>query len=562
MKTSGIAIRSLRALGLGLGLAAAGTGVRASGEEAPPPLDKASEGRELFHREWTPGDPRSPHGDGLGPVFNDSSCVACHNSGGSGGGGPSSKNADIVTAVFNGAARQAVVANRVSPPAPHSPPPGYLQRAAMSLLGIEPAKVPAPAVGTELSPAPPPKPDLKKLVEAHPGFRTARSVVLHKSSVDPGYVAWREMITGVTQLVPPNPELVGAVQGEAEINRIRQMAQFEASNMRPQVQLGDFELVHSQRNPTALFGIGLMDAIPDSVIEAAARVKYPDFPEVAGRVARQKDGRIGRFGWKAQTPSLNDFVLTACAVELGLEVPGHPQGGLPSPSLKKATQSACKVELAIEGSALTLPRTMVLDSRPLDLTAEQCASLESYIRDLPAPVELNRLDKEVEAGRLLFAKVGCATCHSPKLGEVDGLYSDMLIHDMGAELGDTGSYTPFVPGSEDPDFIDPPIVDTVASTIAEGASATLVGLSTAKAPTGPANRQEWRTPPLWGVRDSSPYLHDGRAASLDGAIALHGGQGERSAKAYFTLTPRERLQVQTFLKSLTAPAAKPALARR
>ena len=52
-------------------------------------------------------------------------------------------------------------------------------------------------------------------------------------------------------------------------------------------------------------------------------------PEIHGRVSRLADGRIGRFGWKGQTASLNDFVLTACAVELGLEVPGHPQPGDP-----------------------------------------------------------------------------------------------------------------------------------------------------------------------------------------------------------------------------------------
>ena len=55
-------------------------------------------------------------------------------------------------------------------------------------------------------------------------------------------------------------------------------------------------------------------------------------------------------------------------------------------------------------------------------------------------------------------------------------------------------------------------------------------------PTGPAGRQEWRTPPLWGFRDSGPYLHDGRADNLEQSVALHGGQGQASAAAFFTLT--------------------------
>ena len=58
-------------------------------------------GSELFSREWIPNDPRSHGGDGLGPMYNESSCVACHNLGGPGGAGPVSKNVDIITAFSN-----------------------------------------------------------------------------------------------------------------------------------------------------------------------------------------------------------------------------------------------------------------------------------------------------------------------------------------------------------------------------------------------------------------------------------------------------------------------------
>ena len=75
----------------------------------------------------------------------------------------------------------------------------------------------------------------------------------------------------------------------------------------------------------------------------------------------------------------------------------------------------------------------------------------------------------------------------------------------------------------------------------------------AKRPTGPATRQEWRTPPLWGFRDSGPYLHDGRAATLEEAVALHGGEAANSAREFFGLAPRERQQVNAFLKTLAAP---------
>jgi cytochrome c peroxidase len=77
--------------------------------------------------------------------------------------------------------------------------------------------------------------------------------------------------------------------------------------------------------------------------------------------------------------------------------------------------------------------------------------------------------------------------------------------------------------------------------------------------TGPQKRarltHEWRTPPLWGVADSPPFLHDGRAGTLDEAIRLHSGEGERAAEAYRELTPAERSQLLTFLGTLRAPHA-------
>ena len=68
-----------------------------------------------------------------------------------------------------------------------------------------------------------------------------------------------------------------------------------------------------------------------------------------------------------------------------------------------------------------------------------------------------------------------------------------------------------------------------------------------------ARRLEWRTPPLWGIRDSAPYLHDGRAATLDQAIAFHRGEADRSSDLYFELNAEEREQVRAFLHSLAAP---------
>ncbi len=374
-----------------------------------------------------------------------------------------------------------------------------------------------------------------------------------------------------------------------------------------QNNIGSFELVRSQRNPTALFGAGLIDAIPGRAIEDAAKVKHPGFPEVAGRVSRLKDKRIGRFGWKAQTSSLGDFVLTACAVELGLEVPGHHQGGN--------------------------PRKPDAQAKGLDLTAGECNALLDYVRALPKPAErrpeTDAESQEVATGRKLFASTGCATCHAPKLGDVEGLYSDLLLHDLGFQLGDTGQYGVFDPSSSDEEIIDDegPIAEAMPGLqptaptllpfvsgpaprlivaapvpplpVAEVAAATAAipavpqettavtpqlagqfvpvatgpvmfrsgaiimtggpsGEIVTKRPTsGPASRFEWRTAPLWGFRDSGPYLHDGRADTVDQAVALHGGEATKVAGKYFGLSARERRQVEAFLKSLTAPEPVP-----
>jgi cytochrome c peroxidase len=125
---------------------------------------------------------------------------------------------------------------------------------------------------------------------------------------------------------------------------------------------------------------------------------------------------------------------------------------------------------------------------------------------------------------------------------------------MGQDLGDTGAYGIFVPNSPEEGGDEPipslsPQHGGLVGTGIMGGGATNVDRQNALG----ALRQEWRTPPLWGVRDSAPYLHDGRADTLEQAIALHGGEAVRSAQRFFELKPEERMHVIAFLKSLRAP---------
>ena len=405
----------------------------ADGDGKKPDAKTIAQGRTLFEREWQPGDSRSHGGDGLGPVYNDSSCVACHNSGGTGGAGSNGKNVDIITATPN---RQAsVVQETVQHPVLDS-----VVKALRSLVGIDkpaPAQAPAPAA----APAKParPKVDTTALVKAHPGFRTARSIVLHQFGTEDKYEQWRQTFVGV-----PVPPPLQSTTANASMIAVQMTALFNDQPI--QNQIGPFTLTRSQRNPTALFGAGLIDSIPESEIEAAARAEHPGFPQIAGRVSRLKDKRIGRFGWKAQTASLSDFVLTACAVELGLEVPAHHQAG--SPQHPDA-----------------LPKG-------LDLNTQECDSLIAYVANLPRPVqrkpETDREAAEVRSGQALFAKTGCASCHVARLGKVDGIYSDLLLHDLGPGLGDVGQYGVFDPSSSEDEVVDDPNSVADASTPSAG----------------------------------------------------------------------------------------------
>jgi CxxC motif-containing protein (DUF1111 family) len=331
--------------------------------EPPVPID----GRELFLRSWEPGDLRAAGGDGLGPVFNDVSCVACHALGGPGGAGGNDHNVRLTS--VSGEVRHRSL--------PESP-----------LLGL---------VGTG----------------------------------------------------------------------------------------GTFFVSAVERNTPALFGAGLLDAVPDDVLLAV--VSDPSYPEVTGRVARAADGRVGRFGWKGQIADLPTFVRKACANELGLDVPGEAQPG-PAPY----------------GN---------------DLDDAQVDALVAYVAALPPP------DETAHPGRATFDAVGCEGCHREVVGAVAGAYTDLLLHDLGAELAD-------------------------------GASGYGVrSVARVRNPDGPALPGEWRTPPLWGVRDSGPYLHDGRAGTLDAAIRAHAGEADAARGRYLRLPLAEQQALQSFLRALVAPGA-------
>jgi CxxC motif-containing protein (DUF1111 family) len=394
-------------------------------------------GRDLFVHEWKANDPMCPEGDGLGPVFNANSCVACHHQGGPGGSGGLAAN--------------------------------------VTTFAIEPANRAAPP----------------------------RQGVVHAFASERRYLETLKLLDN--QLPATSRPTLAFIQEQARRQRGR-----GSRSCFPVVATDVLHL--SQRNTPALFGSRLIDEIPDRVIIAEERRQQLRWglqeatTETApvGRALRLGQGRVGKFGWKGQSPSLAAFVQTACANELGLGNPGQSQ---PSP----------------------LP-ALDFRARGYDLTLQQCDQITAFCASLPSPVERIPQDStqanQARTGKSLFETVGCAHCHTPELGSVKGLYSDLLLHRMGQELQGDGSY--------DDDPIPPP----------PSPDGTIPPLPLA---------DEWRTPPLWGVADSAPYLHDGRAPTLAAAILAHGGQAAAANSRFQALSEPQQQQLIAFLETLRAP---------
>jgi CxxC motif-containing protein (DUF1111 family) len=497
-----------------------------------PAAEMVALGKQLFEHEWQPQDTRSQAGDGLGPLFNGQSCAGCHMLGGLGGGGPNEKNVDTLLSIRR-------------------------------RIGGETA-----VFSTS---------ERELLARIHPGLGTASSVVLHLSGTDPGYSSWRARIKLLAQ---PGGRLRSSSRATGD--RTREV-QADLHALESKLFVAGISLGITQRNTTALFGSGLIDSIPDESIEAAAaKDGNPEFQKIRGRVARLPDGRIGRFGWKAQMASLDDFTRAACAIEIGLEVPGHHQPqpiGVPDYAAIGLDLSEHEVQSLIQFvGSLPAPRHKVFAAAKPDPIIDRTvsiASLVEFLRDAnpsyrrAAAQALEKRGEEAGdaiqallemandrnpgvadavgrallaidpmSGKQLFTQIGCAACHMPNLGNVKGIYSDLLLHDLGDRLADATLYYggPLRPSPSDG------LNDADPS--APGGKHESIGESR------PPSAREWRTPPLWGCSESAPYLHDGRAATLGAAIMEHAGEAADSRSRFAKLTAGEQLLLETYLKSL------------
>ena len=243
--------------------------------------------------------------------------------------------------------------------------------------------------------------------------------------------------------------------------------------------------VIEMRNTPSLLGLGLIDLIPEAQIASREDPDDLDGDGISGRTHRLPDGRIGRFGWKAGIPTLEDFYRDALSNELGL-------------TLDDAAQFVAGVagdddDVADPEFGGTLYHDLIF---------------YGLLLGPPRPADFGVAENR---GSEIFETVGCADCHVPQMTTADGqpvrLYSDLLLHDVAP-----------------PDFWG----------IAEGQ----------------ATMREFRTPPLWGIGDTAPYMHDGLAPTLDAAIRRHDSEGAASRDAYDALSAAERDDLLKFLEAL------------
>lgn len=378
----------------------------------------------------------SPVNGGLGPIFNNNSCVSCHTTDG--------------RAVF---------------PEDINAMSGLLLKISIPGRGINNSPLEVPGFGTQLQ---------------------------HQSIY--GYS--KEAAISVTF------ENTNVEMSDGTIVSLRKPV-FSLSN--PYMPLPDKILI-SPRIGMPVFGLGLLEAIPEPDILANADINDNNRDSISGKPnyvwnSIDKKMSLGRFGWKASTPSIILQSAGAYNEDMGLTNPLRPQ------------ESSYGQTNSDPGSI------------SIELLQQSLDDVTFYCQTLGVPASRNNSDPQVIYGRKVFDKLKCNACHIPsfRTGSNSSLpeisyqqiypYTDMLLHDMGEGLADNR------------DEFD-------------------------------ANGREWKTRPLWGIgltqitSGHTNFLHDGRARNITEAILWHGGEAEQSKEGFRKLSLKDREALLSFINAL------------
>jgi CxxC motif-containing protein (DUF1111 family) len=268
------------------------------------------------------------------------------------------------------------------------------------------------------------------------------------------------------------------------------------------------QIDHSPRIAPPMIGLGLLEAITEKDILAGADEFDANKDGISGRPNwvynyKTQKKELGRFGWKAGHPTLLQQTASAYNEDMGITSPYFP----------------------IESSFGQAQNTNQNDDPEINETTLENATF--YPQSLAVPMRRNFTDPLVQKGKKIFNEIKCGSCHKStafttgnnhEYGFLNHQkiypYTDLLLHDMGEGLSD-----------HRPDFV--------------------------------ANGNEWRTPPLWGLGltkivggPKANYLHDGRANTIEEAILWHGGEADKSAEKFRSLSKSDRNALIKFLESL------------
>ncbi|UUX48600.1 c-type cytochrome [Nisaea acidiphila] len=414
-------------------------------------------GDGIFKKMWVSSPASTKSSDGLGPLYNARSCQRCHLKDGR-GAPPDGEHADSVALLI-----------RLSVPPETGEERALLESGAAHSL-------PAPVYGGQLQTFAIPGQEAEARIEI--------SYALETIALADGTTV--ELRKPVYALKDPN--------------------------------YGDFPegLMISPRIASPMIGLGMLEALGEADILSWADPDDEDSDGISGRANRvmsalSREIMLGRFGWKANEPTLKDQVSGAFAGDIGISSTLHPANGGDCTE----AQTVC---LGAPHGGDPADGDVEVNDHLLDLVT-------FYSRNLSVPARRDVGAPEVLAGKKVFYEAGCTGCHRPKfVTPRDPLrpeqsfqliwpYTDMLLHDMGDGLADNR-------------------------------------------PDGIADGREWRTPPLWGigltrtVNGHTYFLHDGRARNLLEAVLWHGGEAEAARNRVIALSAAERENLLRFLNSL------------
>jgi CxxC motif-containing protein (DUF1111 family) len=231
----------------------------------------------------------------------------------------------------------------------------------------------------------------------------------------------------------------------------------------------------------------------DAIHGKINRVAFASVPNPDATFGALQTGQVvlGRLGLKSRIATLDDFTADAYQGDMGMTTPMRP-------------------------TELVNPDGLIDDQRAgVDLDQEHIDRVAFYLRRIAIPRRVGL----TERGAALFAEAACAACHVPTLRtradypirQIAGIdapvYTDLLLHDMGAPLAD--------------------------------------GLTD-----GNAAPAAWRTAPLIGLRFAATYLHDGRALTITDAVLAHDGEALASREAYLALSSDDQRALIEFVSAL------------